>query len=160
MAAYYRFPSVPLWVLTFFLLVLPRVNRKPQAWLILIPLGVAMIAREVLVRTMFLPASSEVTFDFFVVTGAVSWAAVWLLGHWLAACRRIPAILLALAIPAAIALLSISAISGLRSRRILIGWRQSTGLVLYAWCRRRQLPDFRAGGTIGPGGCCFGLASG
>ena len=103
---YYRFPSVPLWVLTFFSLVLPRVNRKPQAWLILIPLGVAMIAREVLVRTMSLPASSEVTFDFFVVTGAVSWAAVWLLGHWLAACRRIPAILLALAIPAAIASLS------------------------------------------------------
>jgi len=81
---YYHFPLAILWIPLALLLIGVKENRKWQAWLILMAIFAAMVFWGMLVRLFMMPsfASDPITFLFGAV--AMSWAAVWLLGPWLA----------------------------------------------------------------------------
>ena len=80
---YYHAPTVALWALILLLLVAPKANRHRQAWLIFVPLGVVLLLWSMFVRLLSMPSDPQQRFGFVVVTAAMAWAAVWLLGHWL-----------------------------------------------------------------------------
>ena len=79
---YYNVPSLGLWVLLLLLAVVPKHNRKPQAWLILcLPLAVAgfFLLYEFVVPQMLYSDSV----GQFVTALAIAWTCVWLVGPWL-----------------------------------------------------------------------------
>ncbi len=84
---HHRVPSLPLWTLLLLLLVVPKANRHRQAWLILVPLGLVLIVWRMAATLLGLPDEDVETLGFLVVTGAMAWSMVWLLGHWLGRSR-------------------------------------------------------------------------
>jgi hypothetical protein len=68
---YYHAPSVGLWVLIVFLLVLLKRTHTARAWLILIALVLAVVLWQM-----------EGFSPLFVSLGA-AWIIIWLMGHWL-----------------------------------------------------------------------------
>lgn len=94
----YSKPTLPLWVGLFLLLVLPKENRKWQAWLILVlPLLAAALR-----LFYFVPGfGSSAGFDLsiqLIVTFAIGWAAVWLLAPYFVSGSRLRAFVSALAV--------------------------------------------------------------
>ncbi len=91
-------PTLPLWVGLFLLLVLPKENRKWQAWLILVLPLMAVALR----LFYFVPwLGSDAGFDLLIqmiVTFAIAWAAVWLLAPYLSSGSRWRATALAAAV--------------------------------------------------------------
>jgi len=88
---YYHLPSLSLWGLVALALVVPKENRKPQAWLILIPLFLVMALWQMPVRLLSLPPSAANPLGFMVNSVAMAWTVVWLLGHRLGSRHRVAA---------------------------------------------------------------------
>jgi len=88
---YYHVPSLALWGLIALALVVPKENRKPQAWLILIPLFLVMALWQMPARLFSLPPSAANPVGFMVNSVAMAWTVVWLLGRRLGSRRRIAA---------------------------------------------------------------------
>ena len=91
-------PTLPLWIALLLLLVVPKENRKWQAWLILVvPLGAVALR-----LFYFVPSfGSSAQFDLMIqsiVTFAIAWAAVWLLAPYLSTGSRLRAIVSALVV--------------------------------------------------------------
>jgi len=59
----------------------PKENRNPQAWLILIPLLLVMGLWHMPARLFSLPPSAANPFGFMVNSLAMAWTVVWLLGR-------------------------------------------------------------------------------
>ena len=95
---YYNVPALALWGLIFLLLVVPKANRCRQAWLILIPLGLVLLVWQMPVRLIGTRSESAERFGFLVVSGAMAWSVVWLLGHWVGTGSRVLTFSLALAV--------------------------------------------------------------
>lgn len=95
---YYSRPTLLLWVALALLLVVPKENRKWQAWLILVVPLLALMLR----LFYFVPAlAASDDFDFFVqlvVTFAIGWACVWLAAPYLSAGNRVRSWFLAAAV--------------------------------------------------------------
>jgi MFS family permease len=91
-------PTLPLWIGLLLLLVVPKENRKWQAWLILMVPLLAVALR----LFYFMPGlGSSAGFDIMiqlVVTFAIGWAAVWLLAPYLSRGSRLRAFVSALAV--------------------------------------------------------------
>lgn len=103
---HHRVPSLPLWTLLLLLLVVPKANRHRQAWLILVPLGLVLIVWRMAATLLGLPDEDVETLGFLVVTGAMAWSMVWLLGHWLGRSNRFVTFFLAVGVMLAVGLLS------------------------------------------------------
>jgi hypothetical protein len=103
---YYHFPSLALWGGILSLLVVPKANRDRRAWLILGPLLLVILLWPMSATLLSLPPSVAEGFGFVVVTGALAWSAVWLLGDWLARRQRFVAFLAALGVILALGALS------------------------------------------------------
>ena len=91
-------PTLPLWIALAVLLVVPKENRKWQAWLILV---VPLMAVALRVFYFVPPLGSSAGFDLmiqFIVTFAIAWAAVWLLTPYLGSGSRPRALASALAV--------------------------------------------------------------
>jgi hypothetical protein len=88
---YYHLPSLALWGLIGLALVVPRENRSPQAWLILIPLLLVIGLWQMPVRLLSLSPSTADPFGFVVTSMAMAWTVVWLLGYPLGKGRRLAA---------------------------------------------------------------------
>jgi hypothetical protein len=84
------------------LLIVPKANRQPQAWLILIPLALIAMVWRMPARLVSLPAAETESFGYVVLTGALAWGAVWLMGDWLARRSGVVAFLAALGLLAAL----------------------------------------------------------
>ena len=78
---YYHAATAPLWALILLLLVIPKANRNRQAWLILIPLGLVLILWHTPTMLLGVSESSAQTIGCLIVSGAMAWTMVWLLGH-------------------------------------------------------------------------------
>lgn len=78
---YYHAGMAPLWALIVLLLVIPKANRTRQAWLIIIPLAVVMLLWHSLFVLLGMGEDSAQMVGCMVVSGAVAWAVVLLLGH-------------------------------------------------------------------------------
>ena len=76
-------PSISPLALITLLLVAPKGNRHRQAWLILIPAVVVLIAWRGLVLLLDISVGSQQQFGSLLMSLATAWTAVWLLGHWL-----------------------------------------------------------------------------
>ncbi len=98
----YHFPSIGLWVLLGLLLVLPRANRTPRAWFVLLPVAVLLILNNAAVALFSLPDSSAQEMGFDVTLAAVAMAALFLLGDPLARLRPAVAVLAAAAVALAV----------------------------------------------------------
>jgi len=81
---YYHVPSLGLWVTLAVLLVLVPANRRPQAWLIWLPVLAVAVGWSMLGRLLFLSPDASEPFGEFLLALAAAWAAVWLLVPWLA----------------------------------------------------------------------------
>ncbi len=103
---YYHEPALPLWALIVLLLLVPKANRHRQAWLILIPLVLVLVVWRMPTRLLSMSDGSTETLGFFVVSGALAWTMVWLLGHRLASRSRIVTFFLTAGVMLAIGLLS------------------------------------------------------
>jgi hypothetical protein len=90
--------SLAPWALIAVLLVVPRENRRRQAWLILIPLALLIGLWDMPFRLLSVPVSSAEVFGFLVAALATGLGAVWLLGERIAAGSRTRTFLLALAV--------------------------------------------------------------
>jgi hypothetical protein len=77
---YYHAGGAPLWLLTVVLLVAPKANRHRQAWLIFLPLVLLAIVWRMPVRLLMLSEDTAESFGMVVMSCAMAWAAVWLLG--------------------------------------------------------------------------------
>jgi hypothetical protein len=98
---YYHVPALPLWALILLLLVVPKANRHRQAWLILIPPMLLIALWQLLARLVSMPDESETT-GLLLLSLAVGWSAVWLLGHLLGRRSRIVTFFLMLGLMLAI----------------------------------------------------------
>jgi len=78
---YYHLPSLALWGLIALALIVPKENRHPQAWLILIPIFLVMMLWQMPLRLFPLSPSTANPSGFRVNSLAMAWAVVWLLGH-------------------------------------------------------------------------------
>lgn len=78
---YYHAGMTPLWALVILLLAIPKANRHRQAWLILCPLGLVMLLWHPLVVLFGMGEATAQVVGCTVVSGAVSLAVVWLMGH-------------------------------------------------------------------------------
>jgi hypothetical protein len=103
---YYHVPSWPLGGLIFLLLLVPKANRNRQAWLILAPLGLVLLVWRMPLTLLSAPPSPTETLGFFVVSGAMAWSVVWLLGHRLGTGHRVVTSLLLWAVMFALGLAS------------------------------------------------------
>ena len=94
-------PTLGLWVALAVLLVVPRENRKWQAWLILVvPLFAAALR---LIPSLGSSAGADALIQG-VVTFAIAWAAVWLLAPYFSTGSRLRAIVSALLVMFAVGL--------------------------------------------------------
>jgi hypothetical protein len=143
---HYHVPSLPLWGLIGLLLVVPKANRRLQAWLILLPLGLVLLVwRMPLALLGAQPASAEEIISFFVVSLAMGWSAVWLLGHWLGVRSRLLTLLLILAVMGPTGVLSYCCLiedsTYLTPLVIYFGLSSCTlalAMLLTGWCCRRS----------------------
>jgi len=103
---WYHVPSLPLWAIVFLLLVVPKANRHRQAWLIVIPLGLVLLVWRMPATLLSWPDESTERLGFFVVSGAMAWSMVWLLGRWLGTRYRIITMVFIWAVMFAIGLVS------------------------------------------------------
>jgi hypothetical protein len=78
----YSFLSLLIWAIPLVLFAL-KANRHRQAWLILLPVGLVMLVWQILARLFSLPDEKVDMVGFFIESGVLGWAIVWLLGHWL-----------------------------------------------------------------------------
>ncbi|MFZ1933658.1 MAG: hypothetical protein WCB27_10500 [Thermoguttaceae bacterium] len=79
---YHAVPASP-WALIALLLVIPKANHNRQAWLILIPLVVVLLLWSMLTLLFGMAVGAQEQMGCLVMSAAIAWAAVWLLGHWL-----------------------------------------------------------------------------
>jgi hypothetical protein len=93
----YGAATVPLWALVALLLVIPKANRNRQAWLILIPLALVMLLWRTPTMLFGMSEGSAQNLGCHIVSGAMSWTVVWLLGNWLGSRFRIANFFLILA---------------------------------------------------------------
>jgi hypothetical protein len=95
---YYNFPILPVCGMIVLLLVAPKSNRCSRAWALLIPLGFILILWR-LATSMFpmTPVIAQIL-GFLLMTIALAWCSVWLVGHWLSSRRRILTFLLLCAV--------------------------------------------------------------
>jgi hypothetical protein len=103
---HYVIPDWPLWALLALLLVAPRANRRRQAWLILVPLGLVLIVWRMPATLLSMSDGVTESLGFLVVTGVMGWSMVWLLVPWLALRNRFLAFLSLSAVMLAVGLLS------------------------------------------------------
>jgi hypothetical protein len=101
----YAFPTLPLWMLILVLFGL-KANRHPQAWLILLPLGLVMLVWRMPLQLLSISDGPVQTIGFFVESGVLAWTIVWLLGRRLATRHRGLSFLLIYAVLCAVGLLS------------------------------------------------------
>ena len=80
---YYNAATAAPWALIALLLVVPKANRNRQAWLILIPPVAVLIVWRGLALLLGVSVASEQQTSCLVMSAAMAWTAVWLLGHWL-----------------------------------------------------------------------------
>jgi hypothetical protein len=104
---YYHAATAPLWALVLLLLVIPAANRNRQAWLILIPLALVMLLWRAPTMLLGMSEGSAQTLGCLIVSGAMAWTVVWLLGHWLGSRFRIANFFLILATMLAVGALSL-----------------------------------------------------
>jgi hypothetical protein len=81
---YYHASGAPLWLLVAALAALPKANRRPQAWLIFLPLIAVALGWRMLTRLFGIPDGDSDLFGSVAMSCAAGWAAFWLLGDWLA----------------------------------------------------------------------------
>ena len=86
---WYTFRTWPLWAMLLLLLVVPKANRRPQAWLILIPLALVLIVWRMPVRWFSLSDELASQIEFVVFSLGLAWSMVWLVGHWMREYSRI-----------------------------------------------------------------------
>ena len=103
---YYNVPSLPLWGILLLLLLVPKANRRREAWLILIPLVLVLLVCRMLATLFSLPDGATDTIGFFVLSVAMAWTMVWLLGGWLGTRYRIATFIVVMAVMMAIGLVS------------------------------------------------------
>jgi hypothetical protein len=103
---YYHVPALPLWAIVLLLLIVPKANRRLEAWLILAPLGVVLLVWRMPAVLFSMSDGSTETLGFFVVSGTLAWSMIWLLGHWVGFRYRIVTTVLLWAIMFAVGLLS------------------------------------------------------
>ena len=97
-------PTLPLWIGLLLLLVVPKENRKWQAWLILVvPLLAAALRLFYLIPSLGSSAGADALIQG-VVTFAIAWAAVWLLAPYFSTGSRLRAIVSALLVMFAVGL--------------------------------------------------------
>jgi hypothetical protein len=154
---YYHTPALPLWAIILLLLVVPKANRHRQAWLILIPLGLVLIVWRMPATLLSMPGDAAEILGFFVVSTAMAWSTVWLLGHWLASRYRFITFLLSLATMLAVGLLSYYShfADGDNLVSLLTSYGLGVGILLLAMghtaylCRKNYSPQRFLGRLIG-----------
>jgi hypothetical protein len=104
--SYYNVPTLPIWALIVLLLVVPKQNRRLQAWLILIPLGLIFLVWDMPARLFNIPDESTELIGFLIVTGVLGWSIVPLIGHWLEGLPRAAAFFAVLGVMLAVGLAS------------------------------------------------------
>jgi hypothetical protein len=80
------------------LLIVPRANRNPRAWLILIPPVLVILLWQMPMRLFSIPSPDADFLGLVLKSVAIGWTAVWLLGDWLARRHGAVAFLAALVI--------------------------------------------------------------
>ncbi len=103
---YYHFPTWPLWALIGLLLLAPRANRTRQVWVIFIPLVLVLLVWRMPLVLFGAPDSSTEYIGFVVVSVAMTWTMVWLLGDRLKSRYRIVTFLQILGLMLSICILS------------------------------------------------------
>ena len=105
-------PTLPLWIGLLLLLVVPKENRKWQAWLILaVPLTAAALRLFYLVPSFGSSTGLDAMIQI-IVTFAIAWAAVWLSVPYLSTGTRLRAFASALAVMFAVGLVGYLAYFG------------------------------------------------
>jgi hypothetical protein len=77
-------PDVLPWALVLVLLLARRKNRTGQAWLIFVPLLVVALVWRMPLRLIGAPADLQQMLGVLAMSLSGGWAAVWLLGDWIA----------------------------------------------------------------------------
>jgi hypothetical protein len=99
------------------LLIAVKDNRQLQAWLILLPVLAVAAGWSMFARLLSMPPDGAEPVGGFLVTLAASWAAVWLLGSWLAGRKGVTAFFSAWAAMLAVGVLFCLSVYGLESGR-------------------------------------------
>jgi hypothetical protein len=89
------------------LLVVPKANRDRQAWLILIPLALVVLLWRTSTMLFAMSEGSAQTLGCLVISGAIAWTVVWLLGHRLGSRHRVANFFLILGTMLAVGILSL-----------------------------------------------------
>jgi hypothetical protein len=79
----YHLPYLGLWGLLAGALVVPRENRRGQAWLILVPLFLVSALWKMPVTLIHVPSSSANFLGLLLTSLAMAWTVVWLVEPWL-----------------------------------------------------------------------------
>jgi hypothetical protein len=95
---YYNFTGLLIWLLLVILLLAPKTNRKPAAFLIIIPIIVLWLLWILLKSAMSFPSEIAVIFEIPLSALFVGLAAVMLLMHALAKTNRVAAFFITIAI--------------------------------------------------------------
>ena len=96
-----------------------RANRHRQAWSIFIPLVSVLFVWRMPLMLLGVPDGSTENVSFLVVSAAMAWTMVWLLGHWLKSSYRSVTFFLMLGLMIAIGLLAALVARRLVARRLV-----------------------------------------
>jgi hypothetical protein len=167
---YYHFPTAPLWALIVLLLIAPKANRHRQAWLILIPLALVLLVWHMPTVLLGMSDGSAEILGCLIVSFAMAWAAVWLLGHRLGSRRRTTTFFLILAVMLAVGVLSIFCLGDMDDPSMpLVAYATYLGFAVVCFlvammlssrfCRKRFSPRrFGLWLLVWLGALCVGLA--
>lgn len=81
---YYSLPNVLPWALVLVLLLARKKNRTGQAWLIFVPLLIVALLWRMPLRLIGAPADMQQVMGVLAISLSAGWAAVWLVGDWIA----------------------------------------------------------------------------
>jgi len=71
------------------LLLLPKANRRLQAWLIVLPAALVLVVWPMPMQLLGLTPADEEKIGFLIVSLVMGWCVVWLLGHCLSVRSRL-----------------------------------------------------------------------
>jgi hypothetical protein len=143
---YYAVPTWPIWAIILLLLILPKANRKPQAWLIFIPVIGIMLAWRMLAQLFGLPDVAMTESGSILFTWILANGVIWLCGFAFSESSRIINFILIVIVTAVVALASIYGHDYSDSRdympmaiySLLFVLSQTTAIMIASWlCRKK-----------------------
>lgn len=145
---HYHVPLWPQWAALGLLLVGVRANRRWQAWLILVPVLLALVFWQMLVKLTGMPPQQAESGNLLWLAFAGAWAGVWMVAVWP---RRSAGLVIAPAVMAALGGLAyigcrglvwadfpyVAVVFGVFSVPLLVG------MALSSWCCRENFGRWR-----------------